>query len=83
MPDREIKLIQKEGRLDWQVHFGERYDYQLSWDEALGVVASILLGNQARYLRTLEQWREYERKIGHAVPEAHRGPFALMRQSVS
>jgi len=64
MPDKEIRLLQKEGQRNWSVYSGELYDTELISDEALCVVASILLGVKPKYLRTAEEWREYEKVHG-------------------
>jgi hypothetical protein len=62
--DRQIRVVQKEGAYPWAVFYQptegpEVYDDQLTFDEALGVVAAILLGMEPRYLRSAEQWKQY------------------------
>jgi hypothetical protein len=52
-PDDEVKL-QKLGNR-WTVTYGAHWEDELGWDEALGVMASILLGKSPQYLRTAEE----------------------------
>jgi hypothetical protein len=59
MPDKEIRVVQKEGAFTWGVWFGDRYDEVLGFDEALACVAAILLGVEPRYLRTEKEWEQY------------------------
>jgi hypothetical protein len=63
MPDKEIKLVQSVGQTTWAIYFGDRYDDQLTWDETLGCVASILLGNDPKYLRTKEEWEAWKKRL--------------------
>jgi hypothetical protein len=48
------------------VRIGETYEDQLCWDEALGVIASILIEGPdgRRKLRTAEQHAAFRRQIG-------------------
>lgn len=36
----------------WAITYGDRWEDELCWDEALGVVASIVHGISPKYLRT-------------------------------
>lgn len=46
-----VRLIDESGT--------QRYDDSLSFDEALGCVASFLCKQEPRYLRTEAEWKEY------------------------
>jgi len=61
----QIILTKNEGG-SFNVHCGERFEWQLSPDEALHTVASFIMGSKMRYLKTADehvQWRTNVNKI--------------------
>ncbi len=47
----------------WKVTIGDKWE-ELTFDEALGVCASYLLGQEPRYLRTQENHDQWNKKYG-------------------
>lgn len=65
MANRTITIIVRE-RGGFDVHEGERYSNELTWDEMLGQVASLTHSeiSRPRYsMQTPEEWSEWEERV--------------------
>jgi hypothetical protein len=75
MSQKEIKLIETDPG-EWTVIVGDRFLCWLGWDEALGVVASVLTGAKSLHLRTYAENVAYKERFGYCGKTAV--PIALL-----
>lgn len=52
----KIEIVKNDAYNSWSISVGDQLSDELCFDEALGVVASLLLGVKPRYMQTMEQW---------------------------